>query len=167
MLECLKIESSYVYKYVWNFPNVIYTSMQLLIIEINIFKCKNSMKKSTDFWRKVLIFLCLKFFFQMLECLKIESAYVFKYVWNFPNVIYISMQLLVIEINILKCKNSMKKSTDFWRKVLIFLSLKFFSYIHIFTQVVLGISQSWKSCLKYIFLILKNMFKKMFQTWRN
>ena len=126
MLECLKIESSYVYKYVWNFPNVIYTSMQLLIIEINIFKCKNSMKKSTDFWRKVLIFLCLKFFFQMLECLKIESAYVFKYVWNFPNVIYISMQLLVIEINIFKCKNSMKKSTDFWRKVLIFLSLKFF-----------------------------------------
>ena len=96
---CLKIESSYV-KIVW--------------------KKYWFLKKSTNF------FYVWNFFFQMLECLKIESSYVYKYVWNFPNVIYTSMQLLIIEINIFKCKNSMKKSTDFWRKVLIFLCLKFF-----------------------------------------
>ena len=45
--------------------------------------------------------------------------------------------------------------------------MKFFSYINIFTQVVLGISQSLKSCLKYSFLILKNMFKKIVFFFKN
>ena len=132
MLECLKIESSYVYKYVWNFPNVIYTSMQLLIIEINIFKSKNSMKKSTDFWRKVLIFLSLKFFFSNVGMFKNWIFICIQIRMKLSECAWQSTQLLIIEINIFKSKNSMKKIVSHGN----FMTCKRSVYILIFKVLI-------------------------------
>ena len=111
---------------------VIYTSMQLLIIEINIFKCKNSMKKSTDFWRKVLIFLSLKFFFSNVGMFKNWIFICIQIRMKLSECAWQSTQLLIIKINIFKSKNSMKKIVSHGN----FMTCKRSVYILIFKVLI-------------------------------